>query len=264
MAREYINVASFYVKDHAEFTIGAYSDDKIEVLVSKTVFTVYRGHPYVVVKHSNDDLYFTTSWNKVFADSVNDVSDDYPVLWDLLNHENLLSECVGGINLKASCLDISSVDNDDIGTFPNLVLTQVTQEPIYDRDNVFFSVEGSVTDVDEEIPMDGVYNGAFGEYSVECVVDNKTPKSITLSGDSKIIQTNDNDVLRAKVTDYEFKGVPNTLVYFFEQFNPVMVLSSDKSIIQSGESANLSVNVKDEDGSIVKGSVVHFYQVIDN
>ena len=264
MAREYINVASFYVKDHTEFTIGAYSDDKIEVLVSKTVFTVYRGHPYVVVKHSNDDLYFTTSWNKVFADSVNDVSDDYPVLWDLLNHENLLSECVGGINLKASCLDISSVDNDDIGTFPNLVLTQVTQEPIYDRDNVFFSVEGSVTDVDEEIPMDGVYNGAFGEYSVECVVDNKTPKSITLSGDSKIIQTNDNDVLRAKVTDYEFKGVPNTLVYFFEQFNPVIDLQCDKSIIQSGESANLSVNVKDEDGSIVKGSVVHFYQVIDD
>ena len=73
MLWDYITVASLYIKNHTDFKIGAYSDDKIEVKISNTVFTVYRGHPYVVVKHNNDNLYFTTSWNKVFADSVNGV-----------------------------------------------------------------------------------------------------------------------------------------------------------------------------------------------
>ncbi|MEE1227199.1 MAG: hypothetical protein UHM08_08880 [Bacteroidales bacterium] len=216
MAREYITVSSFYIKDHKDFNIGAYSDDKIEVMVSNTVFTVYRGHPYVVVKHNTNDLIFNTTWNKIFADSVNDVSDSFPVLWDLLNDENLLSECVGGINLKASCLDIFPVTNDDIGTFPTLVLTQVTQE-VYDRDDVFFSVGGTVSNIDEEIPLEGIFNGAFGEYSVKVVTDDKMVAHINLSSDKNITPEGEPFAIRAKVTDNDYKGISNVKVRFYEE-----------------------------------------------
>lgn len=260
MAGEYINVASLYIKDHTDFSIGAYSDDKIEVMISKTTFTVYRGHPYVVVKHNSDDLYFTTTWNKVFADSVNGVGEVYPVLWDLLNHENLLVDCVGGLNLKASCLDISTVDNDSVGTVPNLVLTQITAEPVYDRDTVFFSVEGSVSDVDEDIPIGVVWNGSFGEYSSSVEVDGDVPFALSLNGSDKIIQSGDDVELSAKLTSFDYHGIGGRTVYFFEAYEPTsLTVSSDKSIIQTGDTVDINAKLKDVDGSLVDGERVNFF-----
>ena len=263
MLWDYITVASFYIKNHTDFKIGKYSDDKIEVKISKTVFTVYRGHPYVVVKHNNDHLYFTTSWNKVFADSVNGVEEAYPVLWDLMNHENLLVDCVGGINLKASCLTTSSVDNDDIGSFPTLSLSKVTPNPIYTSDTVFFSVDGSVTDVDEEIPIETTWNGSFGEYESHVEVDEDVPFEILVQAKS-VIQSGEVSAPVAKVASYDHKGIPGQKVYFYEEFEPRLLVKSDKTIIQTGDVAKLSARMVDsEDGSIIaeEGVRVDFYMV---
>ena len=262
MMRDYVTVSSFYIKDKSDFKTGAYSDDKIEVMVGNTVFTVYRGYPYVVVKHSGDDLYFTTTWNKVFADGVAGVEEAYPVLWDLMNHENLLADCVGGLDLKASCLTVSSVDNDNIGTFPTLTLEKGTDDPDYAGNNLFLKVTGTVTDVDEEIPLSGIFNGSFGEYSIDYAVDSSVAKSIDIASDLKVIQVNGIAHLRSKLVDFDNRGVAGVRVDFYEIFSPQILFTVDKSIIQRNEKVNLSVRIKDsQDGSMIKqeGIKVNFY-----
>ena len=262
MKRDYVDVASFYIKDKHDFKIGAYSDDKIEVLISKTVFTVYRGYPWVVVKHSSDNLYFTTTWNKVFSDGVGGVEESYPVLWDLMNNENLLPDCVGGIDLKASCLTASSDDNDDVGAFPTLTLQKGTDDPDYVSNNLFYKVSGTVSNVDEEIPLEGIFNGAFGEYSIDYAVDSSVAKSIDIASDLKVIQVNGIAHLRSKLVDFDNRGVAGVRVDFYEIFSPQILVTVDKSIIQRNEKANLSVRIKDsQDGSMIKqeGIKVNFY-----
>lgn len=217
MAWDYITVASMYIKDHTDFKIGAYSDDKIEVKVSKTVFTVYRGHPYVVVKHSNDHLYFNTVWNKVFADSVGGVEESYPVLWDLMNHENLLADCVGGINLKASCLEVNPVDNDNVGVTPTLTLTGYNLENACTNDDILFQVGGTVGAIDEEIPLSGEFTGMFGDYTINLETDNSVVANVDLASDNAVTPMGEPFTLRAKVTDADHQGISGVKVMFYEE-----------------------------------------------
>ena len=216
-AREYVTVAGLQVNNYTQFTLGAYSDDKIEMKMKDITFTVYRGHPYVVIKHSNADLDFITLWNKVYSDSINGYEfDGLPVMWDLLNHKNLLPACVGGLDLKSSCVETEAVDNTDIGTFPTLSLTQISQTA-YFGDTIVFEIDGQVSDVDEEIPIDMDFKGIFGEYSSRVEIDSDAIKDpIDLSADSRSIRIGKQTTLRAKVIDYGNRGVPNKTINFYE------------------------------------------------
>ena len=193
-AREYIAVATLQVLKFTDFSLGTYSDDKITIKCGEIVFTVYRGHPYIMVNHPKDDIGFVTIWNKVYADGVNGINDEFPSLWNLVNSENLLPSCVGGLDLKVSCLAFDVVENQDVGTTPTLDLSLSSvngdseEEEICIGDIVFFDIEGSVTDVDEDIPVETTYKGSFGEYSSECVVDIDVPMNIDLVSQEKIIE----------------------------------------------------------------------------
>ena len=249
ISREYVDVAILQLNKLTVFKTGAFSDDKIEVIAGKTVFTVYRGHPYIVVKHSNDDIQFITRWNKVYADGINDVLDSFPVLWDLQNNENMLPSCVGGLDLKASCLSVEQYDNQDVGTFANLVLTQITSNPVYIGKEIVFGITGSVTNVDEDIPIEIDFNGAFGEYSSEIVVDERLAAHIDVSADASVIQSGDTNVLRSKVTDYGFNGVNGIPVYFYKLLDTdaSLNLTGDKSIVQSGDPMTFTATLIDEE-----------------
>ena len=214
---DYVTVATLQMTKSADYNIGAFSDDKIEVIYDKVVFTMYRGHPYVTIQHSKDAIDFITTWNKVYADGIDDVTDDLPVLWDLLNHENILPDCVGGLDLKSSCVEIEEVENPDVGTLPTLSVSRVDSGTVYDHDDVFFEVNGTVSNVDEEIPIGIRHNGIFGTYSSSLVIDESMVTYIDLSSDRSVTPEGEPFSIRAKVTNKDNKGISNVKVKFYEE-----------------------------------------------
>lgn len=180
-SKSYVRVANLQLTEYTDFGIGAFSDDKIEVKVGKTIFAMYRGYPYVVIKHDVNDIDFITKFNQVYAEGVNGVNQEFPVMWDLINSDNLLPSCISGDNLKGSCFDVDVVYNDNVGTEPSLSLSKVSPPTVNNGDTIIFEVTGSVQNVDEEISILGTYKGSFGEYTSETLdkhnrkIDNNSP-----------------------------------------------------------------------------------------
>jgi len=88
---------------------------------------------------------------------------------------------------------------------------------------------------------------------------------LDLIGEKSIIQTDETDVLIARITaedcNGEVVGVPGETVYFFEEWTPNVRLSGEANIIQSGDTDVLTAQLIDnEDGSIIKesGHTVYF------
>lgn len=168
-SKSYIKITKLQLTEYTDFNIGAFSDDKIEVTVGKTVFSMYRGYPYVIIKHSTDDIEFTDKFNRIYAEGINGVNVDFPVMWDLVNSDNLLPSCIAGDDLDASCMDLEVVYNDEVGTEPTLTLTKISPVTVQVSDVIIFEVAGNVSNIDEEISVIGDYSGSFGQYSSETV-----------------------------------------------------------------------------------------------
>lgn len=166
-SESYVKVSTLQLTEYTDFNVGVLSDDKIEIKVGKTVFTMYRGYPYVVVKHSVNDIEFKDSFNKVYAEGINGVNVDFPVMWDLVNSDNLLPSCITGDDIKASCLEVETIYNEDVSVEPTLSLAKLSPSVVENGDAVIFEITGSVSNVDEEISIDGDYTGGFGEYLSE-------------------------------------------------------------------------------------------------
>jgi len=220
--RQYLNVGQLQLTNFTDFSIGNYSDDKIEVIAGTTTFVMYRGHPYVIIKHQDEDIGFTTIWNKVWAESVNDDSFDFPALWSLVNDSNLLPSCVGGSNVSKSCLEMYNKDTgkaepyeNDI-TIPTLTIAQVS-EHCYSNDNTIFSVTGGISEIHEEIPVLTDYNGVLGDYESYTEVNPDIVYNIREQLPKKIIQTSEKLDLHATVENYDGGGIGSKTVYFYEK-----------------------------------------------
>lgn len=267
---QYITVANFGMSNYIDFSVGAFSDDKIEIIAGTTVFTMYRGHPYVVINHEGEDIQFYDIWNQVYAEKVNGQSLDLPALWDLYNQNNMLPVEIGGSDIDSVGWIMDSDDeNEDADIFPSLNLGLASNGTIYTNEDVIFNVSGSVTSdssttIDEIIPLEvESYNGVIGDYTMEISVDKTAPYFIGLRG-KPIIQNGEDALLKGIVEDYEGNGISGQTVYFYEVYSPDIKFSSDKNIIQTGERANIKATVKDSsDGSLVSGETVYFYEIVE-
>lgn len=264
--RQYLNVTQLELTNNVAFKIGDYSDDKIEVINGTTVFTMYRGHPYVIINHKDDDIKFSTIWNKVWAESVdNDDPLDFPSLWNLINDDNLLPECVGGSNVSKSCLEFYNPSTGEAEPYenpissPSLTLTQETN-PVIATEDVFFSIEGNVTEISEEIPILVSYEGDLGSYESYVEVDKTIPYSIKSRILNSVIQSGTTIAVQGIIKDYNGDGINGKTIYFYEYYEPMLSLLADKSIIQKTDTLNLSATLKDSnDGSVIQGENVYFY-----
>jgi hypothetical protein len=164
--RKYINVAVLQLEHYSNFEVKDYSDDKISVKADDITFTMYRGHPYVVINHKEEDINIKTIFNMIWGESVNNLQYDFPMFFELENNQNQLPACVGGNDLISSCVTIDDPINEDVGQTPTLTLTKNTNT-VYNGEYCYFTVNGNVTDVDEEIPFEGTYDGVFGKYTIE-------------------------------------------------------------------------------------------------
>lgn len=119
-SKTYVRTNRFRIDKFDDAEVTTINDDTIVVNVSDINITMWRGRPYVMLQHPNEDINILNNFNQVFADGVNTDPLDYPIIHNLYNSQNLLPECVGGTNLlKSSCITVEEDDTPltDIGDF---------------------------------------------------------------------------------------------------------------------------------------------------
>ena len=235
LAGEYINV-SYLKATNLDFTVSSYSDDKITIKAGTTTYTMYRGHPYVIINHPDEDFEIFNTINRVYADRINDDAYDYPAFFDLTNKDNLLPTCVGGSNISISCLDVDTDYVEETVTVPSVVLTQLTN-PSYTNDLTYFSITGAISSLTETV--EGMqFNGIFGNYSANLVTDNSVPKTFVIGGNKSIVQNNESYVLSARLEDYDGNGCEGLGINFIQKNQHFY----DKGITGDNNSAYWSFN----------------------
>ena len=187
-AKEYITLFYFQLNNYDDVNINNISDDRIELQASNTIISMYRGHPYVILKHNLEDINIISQFGKVWAEQVGDSQDAYPRYYDLLNTANLLPQCVGGTNtIDNDCVQvyecgdtvdcetdndlckIYDLENGDTFTCPDLTsvsleldlaetitedeatLLDVDGTNLTDGDKIYFIIDGDVLDQDEYV-----------------------------------------------------------------------------------------------------------------
>ncbi len=159
----YVTTHHFSLEKYSDINLKSISDDKIEIQSSDSIFTIWRGHPYVMITHPTEDINILSSFSKVWCEGVNSDISEYPQYYDLLNESNILPPCVGGVkDIKSSCLDV--YDETITRTSTSLAWTNDFDD-IYTDTNKTFSVSGTLTDPTDIITSSNG-NTIFGSCSV--------------------------------------------------------------------------------------------------
>lgn len=145
-SQQYINTNYFHMSQDTKFSISSIDDDKIIVLAGDTTkFTIWRGHPYIMVENPTEIINIDSRFNRAYGDKVNGQSYEFPIIWDFLNTDNLLNACVGGLNtLDGDCV---SVDDEDSDVVTETSITLVLPDTIYALEDVELGVTGLTGEV---------------------------------------------------------------------------------------------------------------------
>ena len=161
-SKEYVNTHYFHMGTDTKFRLGSISDDKIEIHAgTDTVFTIWRGHPYIGVRNPTDIIYIDSppsgvysqqAISYIYGDFVDGQEFDYPVIYSLLNTNNMLPSCIGGKTIDYDCI---SLDDDVIhdGTAHSISVNDVT---CYAAETTTLSVTTDATDGEVAYVIDGV------------------------------------------------------------------------------------------------------------
>lgn len=137
--KEYITLFHLHLNKYDDININSISDDRIELQASDSTIIMYRGHPYVIFKHELEDIGIDTKSYQVWGQSVDGVTSQYPAMFDLMNKDNLLPQCVTG-KLSGKCVTVSEHDIDGLSDV-TLKLEDVTVE-LFEEDTVTLNVTG--------------------------------------------------------------------------------------------------------------------------
>lgn len=256
-SKQYITTHTLHLDKFDDINTNSISDDKIEIQASDCVFTIYRGHPYIKIKHELEDIWIDTVFNRVWAEGVGDTANlDLPAYWNLFNDKNLLDECVGGENgLKSSCITTTEVNRNK--TTAELSWYEIPSD-IEVGDVKFTLAMSNLSEYTDEVDLDGT-QCSFGTYSWELETD-YTPTALVDLFSYSPIQKNQQSSIRAKLVDVDGNGVKGRTVYFYEYYNPYdLDIVGTPSVIKVGDEIQIKARLKDVDGSLIIGETVYFY-----
>ena len=164
-SKTYISLFTFQLENYDDININSISDDKIELQASNTLISMYRGHPYVILKHQLENINILSKFSRVWAEQVNDDVMDYPTYFDLMNTDNLLPACVGGTKtIDNDCVEVFECGDPDTVECPDLsevsiemdmdddiyedeeTLLNISTEDLTEGDIVYFIINGDVLD----------------------------------------------------------------------------------------------------------------------
>lgn len=193
-SKTWVTTHHFQMSNDIKFSLAKYSDDKIVIKAgTDTLFTIWRGHPYIMVQNTKDIINITSDFNYAYGDNIDNTKYDYPVVCSFLNTNNLLPASVGGVSLDKDSVTI----NDDMisgGTnhtitlnIPNLTALAdntlgVTLSPSTTAGKVHFLVNG--VEVGKASSPFTVTTDAFdkvGAYTVQAVYTGDDNNNIAIS-----------------------------------------------------------------------------------
>ena len=163
--KRYVTLFTFQLSHYDDVNINSISDDRIELQASNTLISMYRGHPYVILKHQGEDISILNKFGRVWCEQVNNQSQYYPSYFDLLNTQNLLPECVGGTKgIDDDCVEVFECGDTGYPDCPQLTDVSmelnldtliyigeetglsVTSQELEAGDIVYFIIDGDVLD----------------------------------------------------------------------------------------------------------------------
>ena len=292
VARDYVTTHRLHLKKYDDINVNSITDDKIEIQASDSVFTIWRGHPYIMVKHNNESIYIDSQFNRVWAEQVGDGGIvEYPTNWMLENDKNLLPPCVGGKDtMNTSCFDFPWGYDEYDEPLPNpneievanredatvsfagvlyknksnvTVKTDIQNTKFMTGTEYTFLIDGSTTTQKDHIKLADFYHGNFGTYNTDITVNHSLPYGISLFATKKVVQSNEHSIFQAKVFDYGYDGIGQKLVHFYEVYEPQLKLKIDKPILQSTETSHFDTYLVDsQDGNIIREEdrEIHYYR----
>jgi len=260
---EYITTHNFRFDKYTDINVKSISDDKIEIQASDSIFTIWRGHPYIMVNHNGEDIWIDSKFYRVWAERVGTGDDtfEYPIYWDLMNSANLLPDCVGGDKgIRSSCVEVDSrlINRQAVSLSWDGAFGEIKT-----GDTKTFQILSPTVSVSENIQLEN-YTGGFGEYSVEFEVDSTIPYKIeALTLDKFVVKPNNIDLL-GRVSDYDDVGVANQSVDFYEEFiRDKLYLSLDNNYVVKDDKVKFSATLLDVDSSKITDVPVLFSQEVD-
>ena len=265
----YHTTHNFQLEKYSDINVKSISDDKIEIQASDTIFTIWRGHPYVMINHPTEDILIDTKFSRVWAEGVGSVTpSEYPEYWDLQNTSNLLPSCIGGTQeLKTSCVDVEEVDNTDRTDVAGLEWVSTNHEThINDWNNIYvgqpmnFRIDGQIQVPQEYITADG-YKSIFGNYTFATEINHSILDSILVGTNKNVVVRNGTADVTARALDYGGVGIADRLLYFYEKYTPMtIVIPSTQKTVLKGQNIDITTILKDDDGSGIQGEEVYFYE----
>ena len=262
--REYIDTHRFHLEKYSDMNVNSISDDKIEIQASDSIFTIYRGHPYIKIKHNSEGIFIDSKFNRIWGEQVGDDISEYPSNWLLMNDTNLLPDCVGGDKtIKSDCIDSDEIE---VPSKRDTTLTWgTTPSKLYVGVEYTFTVNGTAPTLLDNIPLLSDYTGSLGTYKSEIVCNPTMVTNLDLYVPKSIMQTGEVNDIQGIVKNNCGDGIEDKTVYFYEAYEPKLELKGNKSIIQTGDEVDLTTRLVDsQDGSIIreKDKTIYYYEVL--
>ena len=210
-SQSYIEICRLHLANEKDVDLSYISDDKIVLTAGDSNFTIWRGHPYIMINHSKEDIYIDTDYYRAYGESVGDNVSEYPVYWDLLNTNNLLPKEYGGNKLDTTNLVFD--DKEEVAHC-DLVLSSPVEEISVGAD-AMFNVTGTFEGVDIELPYsDGYTDDLFGTFNFETLVD-ETVVYPPLFMISSYNDDKNNKFVKVNVCAFDGTGISGKAVEFY-------------------------------------------------
>lgn len=138
--KQYVTLFNLELTKYDDININSISDDRIELQASDTTIIMYRGHPYVIFKHELEDIKLKSKFYNVWGNSMDGNNNPYPVMFELMNKENLLPVCATS-KMDDDCFTLTEEEVTGLTTV-TLSLT-VTETDINEGDTIHLTCTGN-------------------------------------------------------------------------------------------------------------------------
>ena len=156
VSKQWITTHYFHMNEDTKFSLEKYSDDKIVIKAgTDTYFSIWRGHPYIMIQNQTETISIDSKFNYCLADKIDGKEQEYPVIGSFMNDNNLLPVCIGGNTLDYDCIGI---DDDEISGGTNHTITVTTPESMTAGEDATFTstISPSTRDGTVHYIIDGV------------------------------------------------------------------------------------------------------------
>lgn len=211
-SNEYIIVSRFKLSNEKDVGITYISDDKIVLHAGDSKFTMWRGHPYVMINHNGEDIIILNNYSRVWGESVGDDVSEYPCYYDLMNSRNLLPSNIGGNLISTKGIETYETE------VAHLDLTLSTNtSPLYTNTDITLNISGTIPSFTEDIVVeDGYeYEGTLGTYSAEVQVSPTYAYGVDTTIEKPVIVKDESVSITGKVYDYAHEGIQGRLVNIY-------------------------------------------------